>query len=129
MRKLVVHGAQLKCSYGTLPGVLWVSAANSVDGDRQCAATVNDYFPSTNVITFGQCTTLGNPSVAAMTAAAMGTPTPAPCVPVITAPWTPGAPAVTINHVKVLTDDSTCRCAWNGEIGITDAGEGSIELP
>ena len=68
------------------------------------------------------CKTQANPQVAAATAAAMGALTPMPCVPVITAPWSPGSSVASIDDQKALSSDSTCSCAWTGSIEITDAG-------
>ena len=55
------------------------------------AANITDFAPITNIASFSMCTTQSNPAVAAATTAALGVPTPAPCVPVIPAPWTPGS--------------------------------------
>jgi hypothetical protein len=73
------------------------------------------------------CKTQANPQVAAATAAAMGVLTPMPCIPVITAPWSPGASLAEIDGQKALTDDSKCTCAWTGSVEITDPGN-SIEV-
>jgi hypothetical protein len=66
------------------------------------------------------CQSLANPQVAAATSAAMGTLTPQPCVPVIPAPWSPGASVVTLNGVPALTSDSKCQCTWAGTIEVVD---------
>jgi len=122
MSKLVVHGAQLKCSEGLSPSTLSILPVNPVEADSQRAATIMDFAPMTNIAPFGMCKTQANPQVASATAAAQGVLTPMPCVPVITGPWSPGSPCVQIEHQKALTDDSTCRCAWTGTIEITGAG-------
>ena len=80
-----------------------------------------DFTPMVNISPFGMCITQANPQVAAATAAAMGVLTPQPCVPVVTAPWSPGSPCVKIQTLKALSDDSTCNCQWTGSIGITPA--------
>ena len=54
------------------------------------AATIMDYAPLVNILPFGMCSSLANPSVASATAAALGVLTPMPCIPVIPAPWVPG---------------------------------------
>jgi hypothetical protein len=122
MSKLVINGAKLKCSQGMAPSTLTVLPLAGTDADEQPAATVNDFAPMVNVAPFGMCQTEANPQVAAATAAAMGTLTPMPCIPVITSPWSPGSSVVTIQGNKALSDDSTCNCSWTGSISVTDPG-------
>jgi hypothetical protein len=122
MPKLVVNGAQLKCSEGLAPGALTVLPANGSSADEKPAATIMDNVPMMNIAPFGMCKTQANPQVAAATAAAMGTLTPMPCVPVIPAPWSPGSSVATINGLKALTSDSKCNCMWTGSIEVTDPG-------
>jgi hypothetical protein len=124
MPKLVVNGAQLKCNQGMAPSSLTVLPVNGSDGDEQHAATIMDHIPMVNVAPFGMCQTLANPQVAAATSAAMGVLTPMPCVPVLPAPWSPGASVVTIQGLKALSDDSKCTCAWTGSIEVTSPGSG-----
>lgn len=119
---MVVHGAQLKCSQGSSPSSLTVTTANGSDVDEQPAATVMDHLPMANIAPFGLCQTQANPQVAAATSAAQGTLTPQPCIPVIPAPWSPGASIVTIRDQKALTSDSACSCAWTGHIEISAPG-------
>lgn len=124
MPKLVIHGAKLKCSEGLSPSTLSVLPSSRADGDEQPAATVMDHQPMMNIAPFGMCKAQANPAVAAATAAAMGALTPMPCVPVVAAPWSPGASIVTIDGdgQKALTDSSRCACAWSGSIEVTDPG-------
>ena len=128
MAKIVVHSASLTCSCGTSPSSLTVLPTVVSQADSQPTATVDDFVPMLNIAPFGMCTTQANPQVAAATAAAMGTPTPQPCIPVTTAPWSPGSSVVTIDGVKALTNDSTCNCQWAGSISVTDAGPGQVDL-
>ena len=120
MPKLVTNGAKLKCSEGMAPSSLTVLPANGTSGDEQPAATVMDFQPMVNIAPFGMCKTQANPQVAAATSAANGVLTPQPCIPVTTAPWSPGSKLVTINQLKALTSDSKCNCNWTGSIEITD---------
>jgi len=124
MPDLVVMGAMLKCDQGMAPCPLVVLPT----GCSKPAATVMDFAPIVNIATFGMCkgTNSANPMVASLTAAAQGTPTPAPCIPVTTGPWSPGASTTKIGNFAALTKDSTCKCAWTGTIEITDAGQGTI---
>src|SRR5260370_39169608 len=89
-KKLVVSGAKLKCSQGTSPSSLTV-LPGIADAKDNPLATVNDYKPMVNIAAFGMCQTQANPQVAAATAAAQGVLTPQPCIPVTTAPWSPGS--------------------------------------
>jgi hypothetical protein len=127
MPKLVVNGAKLSCDQGIAPSTLTVLPLGLAAADEQPAATIMDNKPIVNIAPFGMCQTMANPQVAAATAAAMGTLTPMPCIPVIEAPWSPGASITTINEVQALSDDSKCSCAWSGNISITDPGS-SIDV-
>ncbi len=128
MPKLVVNGASMTCSQGTSPSTLTILPTLGSSGDQENAATVNDFLPMVNVAPFGMCQCPANPQVAAATAAAMGTLTPQPCIPVLPSPWTPGASIVTIQEIKALSDNSTLTCAWTGTIQISNAGESTIDV-
>src|SRR4051812_21433356 len=127
MAELVVMGAMLKCSEGLAPSSLVVTPEKMVMGCSVPAANIMDFTPMKNIMPFGMCKTQANPTVAAATSAAMGTPTPAPCIPVTTSPWSPGASKTMIGNQPALTKDSTCKCAWTGTIEITDAGQSTIK--
>jgi hypothetical protein len=122
MSKLVVDGAQLKCSEGIAPAGLTVLPTVGSEADQMAAATIADSVPMVNIAPFGMCRSLANPRVAAATSAAMGTLTPQPCVPATAGPWSPGSSIVTLNGVSALTADSKCACTWAGTIEVVDPG-------
>lgn len=124
MGEIVVNGASLTCPMGK-PGTssLIVLPLPMVQSGDQPVATIMDNKPMANIPSFGMCTTQTNPAVAAATSAALGTPTPAPCVPVIPAPWAPGSPTVTVANKPALTSNSSCMCQWGGKISITKPGQ------
>jgi len=127
MADLVVNGAQLTCTFGVAPSTLTVLPAGPIiQAGGQPLARVVDFAPMLNVAPFGMCTTPSNPQVAAATSAAAGVLTPQPCVPVITAPWTPGSTKVTAGGIPALTSTSTCVCAWGGSISIVAAGQAKV---
>jgi hypothetical protein len=127
MPDLVVSGAQVTCTFGVAPSALTVVPAGSVlQAGGQLLARIVDFAPMVNVSPFGMCTTPSNPQVAAATSAAQGVLTPQPCIPVITAPWTPGSPKVSAGGVPALTSTSTCMCAWGGSISIVQAGQAKV---
>jgi hypothetical protein len=117
--KLVVNGAGLKCSQGLAPSTLTVLPTKKIEADKQPGATIQDFKPNVNIAPFGMCNSTSNPQVISATATAQGVHTPMPCVPVTTAPWSPGSSIVTFHGEKALTADSKCNCAWNGSIEIT----------
>ncbi len=127
MANLVVATAMMKCSMGVAPGSLIVIRPK-VMADKKPAANIMDYKPMVNVPTFGMCNAKPNPAVIAATAAALGTPTPAPCVPMTTAPWAPGKPKVLIEKQPALDDGSKLMCNWTGVIEITSAGQVKVQL-
>jgi len=92
-------------------------------------ATIMDSKPLVNIASFVMCTSLGNPAVAAATAAAMGVLVPMPCVPVTSAPWAPGAPTVLIGNMAALTMASKLMCSFGGVIEITMPGQTTVLLP
>lgn len=120
MPLLVVHGATLRCSCGTSPASLSVLPVREATGTEQRVATVDDFAPNVNIPPFGMCTTQANPQVAAATSAAQGVLTPQPCIPVVTAPWSPGANKTTVGERPALVAGSTATCAWTGTVDIAD---------
>lgn len=116
-----VATAALQCSMGLAPSVLNVLPTSKVLIEGRPAGTIMDGLPGSNIPPFGMCTSPANPAVAAATAAALGTPTPAPCVPV-TAAWTGGAAKTFIGGKPGLTQGATLTCAYGGVIQIISSG-------
>ncbi len=122
----VCMGAVLRCSFGAAPGTLSVPPLNGVLTGTP-AANVMDHLPVVNVPPFGTCSSPANPTVAAATAAAMGTLTPMPCVPVTPAPWAPGAATVLLGGAPALDAASRLACAWGGTIEVATPGQ-TVEM-
>ena len=92
----------------------------------QPAATITHFAPMANVATFGMCNSPANPAVIALTAAALGVPTPAPCIPATVAPWTPGQAMVLVNGQPALTADCQLTCMWGGMISVVSPGQATV---
>ena len=122
MGLLVCAGAQLMCSFGAAPSALMVTPQNKVLRGTP-AANIMDMKPMANIMPFGMCSSMANPTVAAATAAAMGVLTPQPCVPVITGPWMPGSATVLLAGAPALNHTCKCMCAWAGVIQIVNPGQ------
>lgn len=129
MARLVVDGATLKCSFGSMPSTLGVLPANRRWSSNRPAANILDHVPQVNIRPFGMCSTPSNPQVATATAAALGALTPQPCLPVTAAPWTPGSPTVSLVVSPLLNDTSTCACGWGGQISVVEPGQQTETLP
>jgi hypothetical protein len=129
MGQLVCLGAMLQCSFGVAPSSLLITPENMVNSTSKPSATIMDNVPIKNVPPFGMCTTQSNPAVAAATTAALGVPTPAPCMPVTTAPWTPGSPTVLIKNKPALNNSSKLMCTWGGVIQVNFAGQATVNVP
>lgn len=121
----VCGGALLSCSFGVAPSVMNVLPAARVMSSMALAG-IMDHIPMVNILPFGMCNSMANPMVAAATAAALGVLTPMPCIPVTTAPWAPGVPAVLIGNKPAL--DNTCKlmCNWGGVIQVVNPGQMNI---
>jgi Domain of unknown function (DUF4280) len=127
--QLLCSGAQLMCSLGAAPAVLNVlPLARTLVAGRP-AATTFDYQPLVNIPTFGLCASLGNPTVVAATAAALGVLTPMPCVPATATPWVPGSPTVTVGGKPGLSNTSQCLCAYGGVITVMLPGQFTTQVP
>ena len=119
----------MQCSFGMAPSSLVVLPVNRVSTQEVPDANIMDYVPMINIMPFGACMSIANPAVAAATSAALGVLTPMPCIPVTTAPWTPGAETVTIGGAPALDNTSTLMCMWAGVIQFVTPGEFTVTIP
>lgn len=124
----VCLGAMLQCSFGAAPSSLVVLPDKAVL-TAVPDANIMDNKPMVNIMPFGTCSSMANPTVAAATAAALGALTPMPCIPVTTAPWAPGAPTVLIANMPALNDSSMLMCTWGGVIKINNPGQTTVMIP
>ena len=128
MGQQVCMGATLQCSFGVAPSSLVVLPQNrTLTGVPD--ANIMDNKPFANVLPFGVCSSPANPTVAAATAAALGVLTPMPCVPVIPAPWVPGAPTVLLGNMPTLNNSSKLMCVWGGVIQVVAPGQFTVQVP
>lgn len=110
-------GTPMFCDMGLTPSAL-IAEPMGVFANDLPVATIVDIIPMANIPPFGLCRSPANPMVIALTAAALGVPTPAPCIPVPVSPWV--SPSnVLIDGIPVVTEGSICMCAWAGTIELT----------
>jgi hypothetical protein len=124
-----VMTAQLRCSMGIANSELVVTPINRTLINDHYAANIMDFVPLTNIMPFGMCVCPANPTVIAATAAALGVPTPMPCIPATSSPWQAGSMNVLLNEPRWLDNTSTCTCDWGGEIAIVDPGQHGTFIP
>lgn len=124
----VCTGAMMMCSFGAAPST-FNATPKMVKTSFMDAGNIMDNKPMMNIPPFGVCMSLANPQVAAATAAALGVLTPMPCVPVIPAPWVPGAPTVLVANMPALNNSSKLMCAWAGVISISVPGQFTEMIP
>ncbi len=125
----VCSGATIQCSFGAAPAMLNVLPMRQTLTTNMPAATIMDNAPFVNIMPFGVCSSLANPTVAAATAAALGVLTPMPCVPATTAPWIVGNPTVLIGNMPALNNDAKLMCMWAGVIQISVPGQFTAMVP
>ena len=121
-------GAMMTCSFGAAPSSL-IPTPKTVMTSKKIAANILDHAPMVNVFPFGMCSSPANPAVAAATAAALGVPTPMPCIPNTPAPWVPGAPTVMLCNAPALDNSGKLMCTYTGVISFTDAGQTTHVIP
>jgi hypothetical protein len=122
-------GAKMQCSFGMAPSSLVVLPVNKVMTNGVPDANIMDHVPMMNIMPFGMCQSLANPTVASATTAALGVLTPMPCIPNTPAPWIAGAPTVLLGGAPSLDNISQLMCIWAGLITFTDAGETTVAIP
>ena len=125
MGNFVTQGAVLQCSFGMAPCTLAVIVPTRPKCMNMLMAVTTD-FTVANIATFGMCQSIANPAVSSAKSAAMGVLTPMPCVPVITAPWSPGSSQVKVGGIAALTNNSKCMCSYGGNISITSPGNTAV---
>ena len=125
----VINTAQVTCTMGLPPTPMpltVVPEGQPVQISGQPAGTIQHFAPLANIPSFGMCNSPANPEVIALTAAALGVHTPAPCVPATTSPWTPGQPDVLINGQPALTQTCQVMCMWAGVITVAVPGQTTV---
>jgi hypothetical protein len=121
----ICAGASTMCSFGVAPATLMVLPVHQNMATLP-AANIGDGAPMMNVLPFGACTSMANPTVAAATAAALGVLTPMPCVPVPAGPWVPGSTKVVLKGMPALDNASKLMCAWGGVIQLLSPGQTKV---
>ncbi len=129
MAFVATNGCLCQCSFGVAPCPLTVLPANRVLCGGSPAASIMDHVPFVNLASFGMCSSMANPAVAAATAAALGVLTPMPCVPALPAPWAPGSPTVLLGTMPVLTEASSLLCLWAGVVKIAAPAQFTCRAP
>jgi hypothetical protein len=114
---------------GLAPSSLVVLPVNKVLTNQVPDANIMDHVPMVNIMPFGMCTSVANPTVAAATAAALGVLTPMPCIPNTPAPWVMGAPTVLLGNQPTLDNVSKLMCTWAGVISFVTPGEFTVMVP
>lgn len=128
MANPVVQTAVCTCTFGMAPAPITVTSQQTVTMCKMPAATIMDGAPITNLTSFGMCSNPNNPAVIAATAAAMGTPTPAPCTPA-TVTWAAGCPTVTVCGRPLVSSTSKLMCAYGGMIQVSMTPALTIKVP
>ena len=119
----------LQCSFGMAPSNFMVLPDKRILTEGKPAANITDNKPLVNILPFGMCQSLANPTVAAATAAAFGVLTPMPCIPVTTALWILGSPTVQIGGSPALNANCKLMCNWGGVIQFTTPGSLKVMVP
>jgi len=121
MSAYVVHGAKLRCSFGTQISTFQVDRNAFICDKPQ--GNMMDYKSDENIFSFGLCFSLANPDVQKATSAAGGVLQMMPCKPNTKTPWLLVKEDVLVDSEPALLDCSQTLCMWAGLISITDNGQ------
>ncbi|MCL1809039.1 MAG: DUF4280 domain-containing protein [Clostridiales bacterium] len=123
-KEYVYMGAKLKCPFGSAESKLMMTPQHRVQTGTKLKANIGDAKPFVNIMPFGQCKSMANPTVAAATAAAQGKLQPMPCTPVCTV-WFGGKANQMVDKMPALMNDDKLMCSFGqGVIEIKDSGQG-----
>lgn len=125
----VTQTAMIQCSFGTNPCPLMATPGRMSSLSNMPKLNISDFAPMTCIGSFGMCSSPSNPAVISATAAAFGVFTPAPCVPVVTTPWMPGAATMMVDGMPALTNQCRNMCMWAGQISFSNTGQIPIPPP
>ncbi len=127
MGQAVTMGAIIKCNFGMAPSTLMVTPEKKVVQTTP-VANIMDHLPFKNILPFGLCSSLLNPTVATATTAALGVLTPMPCIPVTGSPWVPGSPTIVLGNMPILNNNCKLICSFGGCISILNPGQVKVQL-
>jgi cell wall-associated NlpC family hydrolase len=119
----VVAGATISCNYGSKRTALKTPFSHGVYIGQKAQLNIMDFKPTMNIMPFGRCASLQNPTVAAATAANNGVLQPMPCTPMITMPWINGKEDKLVDQFPALLNKSTNSCLYCGIIQIEEDGQ------
>ncbi|GAB1529618.1 hypothetical protein YSY22_10400 [Brevibacillus formosus] len=122
-KSYVVVGAILSCSSGSKQSRLKMPFSHCVFVKGKPQMNIMDFVPNVNIMPFGKCSSLKNPTVASATAANNGVLTPMPCTPLTTMPWIDGKADKIVGGHPALLNKSTNMCFYCGLIKIEDDGQ------
>lgn len=127
MSEIVVNGAKVQCEFGNKPVILRATSQTKCLIEGKVAATILDVKPGVNLDTFGMCTSLLNPAVAAATTAALGVLTPQPCTMAPAGTWSLVKPKLLVGGKPCLCSGATLNCViGQGTITIASSGERKV---
>jgi len=123
MSSYVVEGATLKCDYGDSTSKLKIPVKHEIFINGKCQGNMMDCVPMVNIMPFGMCSNLLNPTVAAATAANYGKLQKMPCIPAIVTTWLECKNDVLVDNFPAILKSSTLGCAYLGVISVEDDGQ------
>ena len=122
MGAVAACGAMAQCPMGAAPAPV-IFLPGTALAPTGPLGMIADCIPFMNIIPFGVCMSLANPSTAALTAAALGVLTPGPCLPTPAGTWLPTEPSALGIRGPVITADSMLICAFGGCIKLSIPGQ------
>lgn len=128
MVKPTIAQAILTCDQGDKTSSLQVTSQNIAKLKGKCFGTITDVAPVTNIADFGFCSSMMNPAVAGATALAGGALQKQRCSPSIVGTWAPSSAVMCVKQQKILVEGSQLKCAYAGNISITETGSSGMTV-
>lgn len=119
----VIQEAKLKCSFGDKESTFQVPMNHRAFIAGKPQGNIMDFKPTINIQSFGLCSSLANPVVAAATAANHGRLKKMSCVPATVTPWMNGKVDCLVGGEPAIMNNSTLICRWCGKIEVQEDGQ------
>ena len=106
----------LRCNFGSCSSQMYIWG--NLNNNKEFIENISGNKPTGNIMSFGMCSSLSNPTVCAATACSLGFLSPQPCVANIAFPWMSSQNGTVVKSDLPIDENSKTYCSYGGQITI-----------